>query len=70
VAGRKPLSLLPPKVAYISFMNVCNQLPLRLPKMQNPQPMTLHRLTFPELEREHISLVFDYEGGHYIKESQ
>ena len=66
-AGRKSLSLLPPKAAYISFMNVCKHLPLRLPKMQNQKLLTLHWFTFAGLGREHVSLVVDYNGGHYIK---
>jgi len=65
--GSISLSLLHTKVAYTSFMNLCNQLPLRLPKMQDQKLLTLHWLSFPGWGRERIFLVFDSNGRQYIQ---
>jgi len=69
-AGSVSLPLLLVKAACTSFMNVCIQLPLRLPKMQDQKSLTHRWLSFPGWGREHFSLVFDYKGGQYIRREQ
>jgi len=69
-AGSVSLRLLPIKEANTSFMTVCNRLPLRLPKMQYQQLLTLHWRSFPGWGREHVSPLFDYKGGQYIQKEQ
>jgi len=66
-AGSVSLSLLPIMEAYTSFMNVCNQSPLRLPKMQHQRFLTLCWLSFSGWSREHISPAFGYKGSQYIQ---
>jgi len=69
-AGRVWHSLLHINVAYTSFMNVCIQLPFRLPQLQDHKSLTLCWLSFSGWGRERISLGFDYEGGQYIHQRQ
>jgi len=69
-AGSVSLSLLHIKAAYTSFMNVCIQLPLRLPKVQDQKSLTRGWLSFSGWGRERFSLVFDYKGGQYIRKGQ
>ena len=64
------LSLSHIKAAYTSFMNVCIQLPLRLPKVQDQQSLTCRWLSFSGWGREQLSLVFDFKGGQYIRKGQ
>jgi len=47
----------------ISFLNVCGQLPLRLPTMQDHNSLTRRWLSFWGWGRECFSLLFDYQGG-------
>ena len=70
MAGSVSLSLLLINAAYTSFMNVCIQLPLRLPKMQDQKSLTCHWLSFSEWGRERVSLLFEYKGGQYIRNGQ
>jgi len=69
-AGSVSLSLSPIQVAYTSFIIVCNQLPLSLPKMPDQILLTLHWLSFWGWGRGCISLVFDYKGSKYIQKRQ
>jgi len=69
-AGSVSLSLLHIKAAYISFMNVCIQLPLELPKVHDQKSLTRRWLSFSGWGREWVSLVFDYKGGQYIRKGQ
>jgi len=46
-AERVSLSLLPIKTAYTSFVNVCNQLPLRLTMKQGQKSLTLRWCSLP-----------------------
>jgi len=69
-AGSVSLSLLFINAAYTSFMKVCIQLPLRLPKMQDQKSLTHCWLSFSGWGRERFSLVFDYKCGQYIRKGQ
>jgi hypothetical protein len=69
-AGSVSLSLVLIKAAYTSFMNVCIQLPLRLPKIQDQKSLTCHWLSFPGWGRERFALVSNYKGGQYIRKEQ
>jgi len=51
-------------------MNVCIQLPLRLPTMQDQKSLTRYWLSFSGWGRECFSLVFDYKGSQYIRKGQ
>jgi len=51
-------------------MNVCIQLPLRSPKMQDQKSLTLCWLSFSGWGKECFSLVFDYKGGQDITQWQ
>jgi len=64
------LSPLPIKVGNSSFMNVCNQSPLRLAKMQDQTSLMLCWRSFSWWGRECVSIFFDYKGGQYIKNRQ
>jgi len=65
-AGRMWLSLLPIEAAYTPFITGCNQSPLTLPKMQDPQLLTLCWCSFWEWGREHVAHPFAFKGGHSI----
>jgi hypothetical protein len=65
-----PLSLLLINAACTLFMNVCIQLALSLPKMQDQQSLTCCWLEFSGWGRECVLLVFDYKGGQYIRKRQ
>jgi hypothetical protein len=69
-AASVSLSLLLINAAYISFMNVCIQFPLRLPKMQDQYSLTRRWLSVSGLLRECFSLVFDDKGWQYIRKGQ
>ena len=69
-AGSVSCSLLLINSAYNTFMNLCIQLPLRLPKMQDQKSLTRHWLSFLSRGCERVSLVFDYKGGQYIRKGQ
>jgi hypothetical protein len=69
-AGSVSLSLLHIKAAYTSFMNVCIQLPLRLPKVQDQKSLTCCWLSFSGWGWERFSLVFVYKGCQYIRKGQ
>ena len=64
------LSLLLENAAYISFMNVFIQLPLRCLKMQDQKSLTHCSLSCSRWGRECFSLVVDYKGGRYITQRQ
>jgi hypothetical protein len=51
-------------------MNICIQLPLRLPKMPDQKSLTRRWFSFAGSGRECISLVFDFKGGQYIRKRQ
>jgi len=57
-------SLLPIKVANTSFINICNKLPHRLPKMQDQKSFMLHWCSFSGWDREPESVHFDYKASH------
>jgi len=69
-AGSVSLSLLHMNAAYTSFMNVCIQLPLRSPKMQEQKSLTRRWLSFSGWARERFSLVFGYKGAQCIRKGQ
>jgi hypothetical protein len=58
------------KAAYTSFMNVCIQWPLRLPKVQDQKSLTHRWLSYSGWGRKRFSLVFDYKSGLYIRKGQ
>jgi len=60
------LPLLLINAAYTSFINICIQLPLRLPKMQDQESLTCRWLSFSGFGSECIPLVFEYNGNQYI----
>jgi len=69
-AGSLSLLLLPIKEANTSVMTICNQWPLRLPKMQDQKALMLRWHSFPGWGREHVSPFFEYKGGQYIQKEQ
>jgi len=60
------LSLLVINAVYTSFMNICIQFPLRLPKMQDQRSLTRCWLSFSGCGRDRVSLVFDFKDGQFI----
>jgi len=61
---------LPIKAAWTSFMNVCNQSPLRLPKIRGWKLFTLRWLSFQGWGKERNSIVFDYNRSQYVLKRQ
>jgi len=57
-------------VAYNTFLNVCFQLPLRLPKMQHQKSLTRRWLSTSGWGWEGFSVVSDYEGVQRIRKGQ
>ena len=51
-------------------MNICIQLPLILPRMQDQKSLTRRWLSFSEWGTECVSLVFGYKGSQYIRKGQ
>jgi len=49
-----------------SFLNDCNQLPLRLPKMQDQIMLMLHWHLFSWWGREHITIISAHKAGQYF----
>jgi hypothetical protein len=56
----------PTKTANSSWMEVCNQVPLRLPTMQQVKSLMLHWLSFSRWGREWVSYFFGYKGSQYL----
>jgi len=52
------------------FMDTCDQAPLRSPKMQDHQLLTLHWRLFSGWGREHLSTCLLYTGCQYIRKWQ
>jgi len=69
-AGSVSLLLLPMKEANTSIMTICNQCPLRLPRVQDLKSLTLHWRSFSGWGREPVSKYFDQTGGRYIQKVQ
>jgi len=69
-AGSVLIPLLPIEEANTSFMNVCNQSPLSVPKLQYQKLLMLHWGLFPGWGREHVSQFFDYKGGQYMQKGE
>jgi len=65
--GSMLLSLWRINVAYTSFMNICIQSPLRVPKMQDRKSLKRSWLSFSGSGRELVSLGFDYKGSQCIR---
>ena len=65
--GCVALSLLPIKVANASFMNCCNQSPLRLPKVQDQISVMLCWHPFSWRGRGCVSFCLYYKSAEYIK---
>ena len=55
------------KAANHLFMDTCNQAPLRLPKMQDHQLLTLNWRSFSGWGRERLSTCLLYKGCQYIR---
>jgi len=64
------LLLLPIKEANTSVMTICNQCPLRLPRMQDLKLLMLRWCSFPRFGRERFCIIFDHKGGQYNKKEQ
>ena len=58
------------KAANHLFMDTCNQAPLRLPKVQDHQLLTLQSRSFSGWGREHLSTCSLYKGCQYIRQWQ
>jgi len=58
------------KAANTSFMNIYNQLPLRLPKVEDQKSSTRRWLSLSGWGREWFLLVFNHKGGQYIRKGQ
>jgi len=69
-AGSVSYSLLRINAVYTSFMNVCIQLPLRLPKMQDQNSWTRCWLSLLEWARERFSIIFGYIGSQCSRKEQ
>jgi len=69
-AGSMSLSPLLINAAYNTFITVCIQLPLRLPKMQDQKSLTHRWLSFSAWGWECVSHIFEYKGGQYIRNGQ
>jgi len=54
------------KAANTSFMNGCNQSPLRLPKMNRKKSLTLHWLWFSEWGSDRVFYSFAKRGCQYV----
>jgi len=65
--GAQSQSLLfwPLKAANTSFMDVCNQSPLRLPKMQSQKLLTLRWYSISEWGSDHVTFSFAYKWCQY-----
>jgi len=63
-------SLLPLKVANFSFINGCNQSPLRLPMLQDHKLLTLCWQLFSGYGWEFVLYVNDYKRNQHIKNRQ
>ena len=61
---------LPMKIANHLFIHTCDQAPLRLPKMQDHQLLTLHGCSFSGWGRECLSTCLLYKGCQYIRKWQ
>jgi len=69
-AGSVSHSLLTMKATFASFMNVCNQMRLRLPEKLDEKSLMLCWLRFAGLGRQHVSLGFQYKAGQSIEKGQ
>jgi len=70
VAGSVVCTLLPIKAANTLFMNVRNESPIRLSKMEVQKLLTLCSHSFSRWGREHISFLFVSNASNYIKKRQ
>jgi len=59
------LAHLPGDAAKSSLIEVCNHVPLRLPKMRNLESLMLSCRSFSRWGREHVTSSFAYKGGQY-----
>jgi len=69
-AASVSLSLLLVYAVHNTFMNGCIHLPLSLPNIEDQKLLTRHGLSFSGWGRERVSVVFDYNGGQYIRKGQ
>jgi len=63
-AGTESRLFLPLKAANTSFMDVCNQSPVRLPKMQDQKSLVLSWCTFSGWGRERIAIIFPLKAAN------